>query len=224
MTSLITYGMSGLKRTSSPLNSNVDTRTQTVVCTGNKSGTSDKDWRTKIVKQQDVSHQYERYECNRYKSGWFYHQLRYQYTDKKWYPYNVMQRITPRVMPYTVGSIPNLPSLATTRDIALKRLKNKLNGDTAQFQALVPLAELRELRGTLRGIAYSASNMLKSMIALKHGNFKDAHKRASDVWLTFSFGVNPMLSDAQSIAEALAAYLELYRTVRYTGTDRKSVV
>jgi len=86
-------------------------------------------------------------------------------------------------------------------------MRAKIAKSTPQFQSLVPMAEIGELRGTIRGLTYATHNMVAAMIELKRGrlkNFHEAAKHASDIWLTFSFGVRPMLNDIDALSKQIA--------------------
>lgn len=110
--------------------------------------------------------------------------------------------------------------VTSARDRALAQLKSRLASDTKQFNLIVPLAEARELRGLITQIAGAATSVVRGLIDLKHGRIRDASKRAGDLWLGFGFGVQPLLSDAESIAQSLAAYFNApSRVEKYTGVS-----
>lgn len=121
------------------------------------------------------------------------------------------------------ASMFNAPPDIVTRviDIANAKIRSKINSDNANFDALVPIGELRELRGLIGGIADSGSAIVKALIALKSGrnSIHPAHVAAvaGDMWLQWGFGVAPMISDAQKAAEALASRSLRIRRLRYTG-------
>jgi len=95
------------------------------------------------------------------------------------------------------------------RDLALARLKRKLSSHTKEFQALVPLAEVRDLRTTIVGVANQTMAIVKDLMRLKRGGLppQDLHKRAADAWLTWSFGISPTLSDIENLQQSIATYL-----------------
>lgn len=121
------------------------------------------------------------------------------------------------------GSTYNAPIDVVTRvsDIANAKIRSKINSDNGNFDAMVPLGELRELRGLIGGIADSGSGIVKALIALKTGrnSIHPAHVAAlaGDMWLQWGFGVAPMISDARKAAEALASRSLRLRRIRYTG-------
>jgi hypothetical protein len=120
---------------------------------------------------------------------------------------------------------------AVTMDVALARCKSKLQRSTKEFNALVPLAELGELRGLIKQVATSAFTMTRGLVEIKHGKFRDAAKRASDLWLGWGFGVAPTLSDIQALTASVDAYMSrdneaikvegsAHKTARYDGPYR----
>lgn len=114
-----------------------------------------------------------------------------------------------------------VPSDLTVRDIALSILKRKLSNDLRMYNASVPLGELREFHRLIKGMADLSTGFVR-----RYGRIQDLKKAAkdlyhyaSDAWLTYSFGIKPMINDAQNLAEAIAAYQygrDFFQ--RYTGT------
>lgn len=112
---------------------------------------------------------------------------------------------------------------AALNDQALVKIKRKLRSHTQQASSLVPLVELRELRGTIRGAAELTTSMLKTMLSIKQTGGKSVHRWASKAWLNFSFGVSPLISEANAISESIAEYLARRdHSVRLTGTATKT--
>lgn len=110
------------------------------------------------------------------------------------------------------GKDPDLEQQAT------RGLKRKLSAHSGEFNALVPVAELGDLRKTLRGITSSASGMMSAMIDIKRTRGKSAAKFAADKWLTWSFGIRPLISDANAAAKAISTYVNRQNhTVRLTA-------
>jgi hypothetical protein len=69
----------------------------------------------------------------------------------------------------------------------------------------VPIAELKELRKTIVGAAEISTKMLVSLAKFRKKS--DGSKYASDIWLSYSFGVSPLISDARDIARSIDDYL-----------------
>lgn len=97
---------------------------------------------------------------------------------------------------------------AALQDIALTRIKRKLKTQIGSMDVVIPVAELRELRLTIRGLALLATQMLVTMSEIKRTKGASAFKYASAAWLTFNFGVSPLIRDADSITKAIIAFLE----------------
>jgi len=105
------------------------------------------------------------------------------------------------------------------RDQALARLKRKMSKHAGQKNLAVPLVELRELRGLIRGTAELTMRLVLDLLLIKRTRGKSAFSYASDAWLTWSFGVAPMLSDTEEIIEAIGTYLDKNdHSARLTGT------
>ncbi len=120
-----------------------------------------------------------------------------------------------------VGTVPSFSWPASQADTcsnrALARLKQKLQADTLSWDGMAPVAEVKELRGLINQTANAAQTMLKGMIAIKRGNFRDAAARASDLWLGFNFGVKPLIHDTQDAIAAVGKSLDDDYVKRYSG-------
>ena len=91
-------------------------------------------------------------------------------------------------------------------DIALARLKNRLNGNIGHASLLPPLAESREIHGLVRQINGWALQMVKDLATIKRTRGKSAFKHAGQVWLFFGFGVNPLIADIAKAAQSIEDY------------------
>lgn len=110
-------------------------------------------------------------------------------------------------------------------DLANSRLKRKLNNRTQSFDLIVPLAEIGDLRRTIVGAANLTSNTVMALKNVKRGNLKKAWQQASDIWLTYSFGVSPMLRDIRDIGQSISSYLTRYDSIdRLTGSASRDWV
>jgi hypothetical protein len=100
-----------------------------------------------------------------------------------------------------------LPTDSVLRDQALAKVKRKLANSSETFKAIAPIGEVKELRSLVKTTAEATSNVLKTLINLKHGHVKiakaDAPKAAADAWLQFSFGISPTIADANQLARAI---------------------
>jgi len=93
------------------------------------------------------------------------------------------------------------------KDIAVSRIRSKLAAHSKSMNVVVPLVELRELRGLVRGVAQLSTSMLTTLIDIKRTRGRSALKWASDAWLAFQFGAKPLVSDVAAAAESIASYL-----------------
>nr|WEU70901.1 MAG: maturation protein [Hangzhou atkins-like virus 1] len=118
------------------------------------------------------------------------------------------------------------PEASNARTQALERLRSRMSSQSGRAQAAVPIAELREFYSTVRGINALGVNVFQDLIHLKHRLLRPAEtvKRASDIWLTFNFGLKPMAADAARISEAIADYnnRSVFREQAYGKGDFES--
>jgi len=128
--------------------------------------------------------------------------------------------------PFT-GHLP-VPTDDALRDAALGKLKKALSKDVARFEGLVNIGELTELRSTIKAIAQSLTNILRTLVDIKYAirhmspaHARNAVARASDLWLAWSFGIKPMLGQAEALGQALGAYYSDPRSERYYGKAEK---
>lgn len=180
---------------------------------------SDKDWRTKVAKKASAS-------------------LGYKIVRTKHFPtraycttYGIAAFGPPKA--YYSGECLMVPAVDPTprffvgddvalRDQALTRLKRKLAAQASQMNIMVPIAEIGELRKLLKSLAFSAITLLYALGELQRGNPLKAAKQASDLWLTWSFGVKPTLSDIKSACEAIDHWINgKDRFVKLTGSASK---
>jgi hypothetical protein len=91
--------------------------------------------------------------------------------------------------------------------MAIARLRNRLQGKVGNAQLAAPIAEGREIGRLVRQINGLGMSTLKAMLAAKKTKGKSAAKQLGDAWLGFGFGVNPLLKDIQSSADAILHYI-----------------
>lgn len=103
--------------------------------------------------------------------------------------------------------------------LALTRLKRKLKRHIGSFDSLVPLAEIRDLRTTVKGLAELTTSLVKELIDIKRTRGRSAGRYASKAWLTYGFGLRPMIADADAICKSIVKYLERTdHSVRLAGS------
>lgn len=123
-----------------------------------------------------------------------------------------------------LGSLSDVTD-STLDDIAVKRVKRKLGEQVKQASLLAPTAELRELRGLVRGLSEASYKVVLALADIKRTKGKSAYKFASDMWLSYSFGVKPMMADVKNIAESVFQFLEREDIFdRVTGSASKTWV
>lgn len=112
---------------------------------------------------------------------------------------------------------------AALRDLALKRLKQKLSNRSNQVNLLIPTVELREMRGTLRALALSATDLIRALIEIKRSKGASAFQFASHAWLNWSFAIQPTLNDIQEISQSIDSFLNA-KGEKFTdyGASKKS--
>lgn len=92
---------------------------------------------------------------------------------------------------------------AALRDLALARLKRKMSSRTDQMNVLIPVVELREFRGLISAMTYSALDLVKALIQIKKTKGKSAAQFASHAWLNWSFAVSPTVSDIAKLRDLI---------------------
>lgn len=108
-----------------------------------------------------------------------------------------------------VGLIPTTPSVASSAlsSRASEVMRRKLRSQTGQMNALVPLAELKEMRGLVKNMAALTSNLLQDLIHIRKTRGKSALAYASNAWLTFNFGVSPTIGSINEVSDSIEKYL-----------------
>lgn len=122
-------------------------------------------------------------------------------------------------------SIPTGITDDVLRDQALAKMKRKLLNETKSFEVLVPLAEAKDLSRTVRSAVDLTTSAVRELLEIKRTKGKSAIKYASKVWLTYGFGVRPILSDIQSLNAAISAFLTREdRVIRISSSANKEWV
>lgn len=126
-----------------------------------------------------------------------------------------------------LSSVANDGDDLVLKDRALSLIKRKLATSIGNVSSMAPMAELRELRGLIRGLAGTVSG--KSIVQyaaarasaekrfpLTAGRNNEAllalqkkrRKFLADAWLEVNFGLKPLMGDVADAAQAVAARLE----------------
>lgn len=168
-----------------------------------RTGSSNVGWRDKVRKGVDASSYYFRSGSNYSKQARLYGTARgYWFGNLQWVDSGFHSEST-AVVPDDFLSYFRDSSL---RDVAVARLYNNMQNRTSAFNSLVPLAELRELRGLIRSSADLTEQLLEGLIAIRSLK-KGVLKKASNAWLTYVFGMQPLLADTKKICESISSYL-----------------
>lgn len=204
------FGLGGGAPQNSFINSNVFTST--------KSKSSNKDFKVKIAQGVDAGLPYTRVDIDKSQVGTGFASYKYKNGVIQDFEAFCECRFLP---PTSIAFTDDL----TLRDRALGRLKNRLASDEEKFKSIVPIKEINETRDMVKGFIPQAESVIKSLLDLKRGrlNLVDVRKQASDIWLTWSFGVSPTIADIQQAARAVARAMNPPHSSvqRYTGTASK---
>lgn len=168
--------------------------------------TSDPNWQVLVQRRLDASGSYYR---RRYTfepvvtklTGNYYHPgIRAWFDDK---------------IDFTYMADPTYPTMlvqeqddSSLKDLALARLKRKLSSRSNQVNVLVPIVELRELRGLVTALTFATTDLFYALLKIKKSKGKSAAQFAAHAWLNYSFALAPTLSDIKSIAEAIDVYIK----------------
>lgn len=112
-----------------------------------------------------------------------------------------------------------VPEDSSVSDLALARLKRRLASNIGSVEAFAPIAELGELRRTIRGSARLTIYWLRELIRIKKTRGRSAATAGAQAWLNFNFALAPLVRDTDSILRSILHYMEMEnRTIRVTGT------
>lgn len=176
-------------------------------------GYKDTDWKTKVKKKQNASSEYVYDKFVIYKPLLQFATATGEIWNSSQHYYDVrnMDLMYSELATNLLGARTYNTSL---QDLALKRFKQKASSAIGSERLLIPAIELRELRGTILKTCSSASGFLKSLASLisrgkrKRWSSKLLDDSIKDLWLSWSFGIAPTISDTMNAVEALNAYLE----------------
>lgn len=179
---------------------------------------SDPNWQVKIKAGQNASQPYLRRE-------FFISEARVACTTNVNYPGDTNNPYWGTQNLCWTGALPGITQGLTDSvlaDQALTKLKRKMARRTQSYEALVPLAEIRDLRTTIRGMVDLTSNVVGALADVRKGRFKGSWKKVSQIWLLYSFGVSPMMREISSLSDSITAYLNRHDSVdRLTGSANK---
>lgn len=188
-----------------------------------KDSTSTPYWRDKVAKSQSASNPYS---CSKYfnlKSA------KVSIVSRKRLGNSFLQYSDGYGLTIPTNVTPVLPDYTNANEVALKNIKASISKDVENFKSLVPLAELGETRKMLRQITGKSLTLVKDLLLLKRQMknkryWSSIAHQAADRWLEFSFGVKPLISDANSALQAIDDILnpEKPKLKAYVGFDTTS--
>lgn len=185
----------------------------TLVTTRNKNP----DWRQRLAKRQDVSSAY-------YVEGWSKPiEIGTAEILVRQNPPIPKRWTTASLTSLGLGPFASIPASVKTsvQDQANSKIKRKLAKRVGDMQLMAPLAELTELRSTIKGTASMVTDLIKSLIDIKRTKGQSAFKYAADSWLTFGFGIAPVVGDTIKLCQSIQSFLDRKdRTERLSGTAR----
>ena len=110
-------------------------------------------------------------------------------------------------------------------DLALTRLKRRLNSNIGRIEALTPIAELREFYQLVRQMARLSRTFLRTILEIRASGGRSVTLYSAEAWLAYSFGMRPLVSDTERILSAISDYLNRSdRSVRLRGSASKTWV
>lgn len=127
-----------------------------------------------------------------------------------------------------LGSIPT--SFTLTDNLLASQasavMKRKLRSSIGQVNGIVPVVELREMRGMLRSTVKSATTLVSTLLDIRRTKGRSAGRYASDVWLNFSFGIAPTIGAIQEVSESINKYMtrkdRVLKEFAFAKTDWKT--
>lgn len=170
----------------------------------------DPDWRQKVARREPASNPYIRAGFSNLKPALVTMEGRaYLTSSGSSYPYYYRNKYygfawSAAQIPYLDGANVNHEA---TRDIALAKIKGKLANHTREFNALVPLGEINDLRKTITATANSATQLIHTLMDIRK-RYKNSAKWAAEAWLNWGFGIAPTLADTRNLVESIQTYLE----------------
>jgi hypothetical protein len=184
----------------------------------NKVGVNNTQWQYQIANHLNATTAYTR--------------SAYEISSLGYYFGNSVQKSSPHNVSTTSGWDYLMPAFVVpssldvmVNDIALKKLKRKIDKAVGDFNVLVPIGELKDLRGTLATSYGEIKRLLLALNAIKHGKIPrgDILKNAAEVWLNFSFGINPMINDVKDIMSSIESFNNRKNsTIHFRGAHSES--
>lgn len=181
-----------------------------------RSGSTVPDYRQRIAKKISASSNYNRTWCNVKSPGSFF-----VFATKDSEPERTHSTIWGWYDGYT--ALANNTSLdAATRDIALAKIKAKIASDDADYSVLENLPQdIYQFEDTIHSGLDSTAKLVKAVTRLVQRKGSSAKnisyllQSVADLWLNFSFGINPTIQDAKDFAASIQSFLNRHDRVKH---------
>lgn len=196
------------------------------LATNVKNGWRDPDYQRKIDLKDDASLPYKR----------FHHEIIQPmvYSCRSINKKTKQEIWGTRIGPFTITAEPHtLPASPAMDDLAIKRFKTEFGESYRDFQALVPLAEIRETRDLIKTTAALTERLLLDLITIKSKRArKDLVALAGDLWLQYSFAISPTIGDIEQLLTVIGDHIGRHdkgnvkvskgsrETYSYTGNEQ----
>lgn len=172
-----------------------------------KLGTDNPNFRNQIINLQDASTDYLRHWVNPEVEGWIDVTSVYQQDPGTW------SRCFGYWASLNTSSITDSYEEAVTRDIALSKIKRKIASDKEDYAVLTNLVQdVYEFQKTIHGTLDSIANLLKNFqhVLNRHrpGGKAGTLRAIADLYLSWTFGINPTIKDAIELAKSIQAYID----------------
>lgn len=182
-----------------------------------KTGVPVPNWKDKIAKGLDASSDYFREDVDGKPPSY---KLKSQAKVSGKYEYSTVFQggdITPE-------AVHMFDTSAALRDRALGKLYRKIHKATGEYNALVPIGELKDLHGTARKSFELTHTFFNTLLMNRRvRNPLGFMHWLADAWLTWSFGVVPMANDVQEIARVIDEKLKEHKKVSFSASAKQPI-
>jgi hypothetical protein len=174
-----------------------------------KNGYEDSDWKVKVDKHVDASSSYTTLRWGKLRQ----HRHVASVSTETWDPTRkAWDVVSTSLRDFDLTNYSRLGVTVTDnvlKDQALARFKRKLSGKVGSAKLLIPSVELRELHGSVRAMSETTHKALWNMLDLSRKYRTVAlAKRLQEAWLSYSFGISPLVSDFQNAVDAVSNYID----------------
>lgn len=176
-------------------------------------------WKALVARHIDASGNYRRIEQKYQGSfasvhGWGYPVANSKLVTSECYAYGTWFQDPSQWLDFSSDS--------SLQGLALQRLKQKITSAANITNALIPLVELHELRGTLAQLMNFTSDTLVSVMSARGTKGKSVARQIANTWLLWSFGIKPMLNDIKSISASINEMINgVERNIVLRGSAKK---